>query len=300
MSEAPSRPYRKVFIVGCPRSGTTWTRRVLLTQPSVVSGAESHVYPQLYQPLASRGIEEGAAEALARWDDSRAGALGDGHAGPHHWVEREVLERLISQAAQQPVDSHEAAEGVVEGIFDSYFSSHGGTSDHVLVEKTPGHLYFTEKILQRWPEARVVEVLRDGRDVCVSLQHKAKAAEWAPADRTKQIQQWTTAVRHGMKMRAKPIARGRWHVVRYEAMAADPVGETRRLFDFVGIECGAEEIDRAVESASFARLPPTRVGETDHFRKGVAGDWVNHFDRDDIRLFETLAGDVFEEAGYAW
>ncbi|MBW3555327.1 MAG: sulfotransferase [Actinobacteria bacterium] len=41
---------RKVFVVGCGRSGTTWTRRILDCHPQVISGPESHVF----RPCSSR------------------------------------------------------------------------------------------------------------------------------------------------------------------------------------------------------------------------------------------------------
>ena len=44
-----------------------------------------------------------------------------------------------------------------------------------------------------------------------------------------------------------------------------------------------------------------RPGEEDvtqHIRKGVAGDWLNHFTRASAELFNDLAGDVLVTLGY--
>ncbi|MBW3555326.1 MAG: sulfotransferase [Actinobacteria bacterium] len=117
----------------------------------------------------------GRAAVIARYAHAEQGGLGGGNAGPHHWVSREELHRLLDEAGQEGLAADAAAEGLVESILDGFFRSRGGGYEHVLVETTPRHRYFASRILRRWPEARIVEVLRDGRDLCVSLEHRAKA-----------------------------------------------------------------------------------------------------------------------------
>ena len=60
---------------------------------------------------------------------------------------------------------------------------------------------YADRILRWWPDADIVEVLRDGRDVCVSLAHKSEVAEWAPWDRSDQIDRWIQAVDRGQALR---------------------------------------------------------------------------------------------------
>jgi hypothetical protein len=290
--------YRKAFIVGCARSGTTWTRSILRCHPLVVTGPESHVFPEIFKPLARRGPALGRAIVLEQYDSSAAGRLGGGDAGPHRWIDRRELERLLDAAVASPSSPIDAAADVVEGVLDAFFARQDGDAACVLVEKTPLHLFYADRILRRWPEARIIEVVRDGRDVCVSLQHKAKVAEWAPAERADQIRRWVKAVRHGMAERTTPLAAGRWHVVRYEDLATNPATTSARLFEFLDLRYTPSFLERVTEQTAFRNLPKTRIGDVHHFRKGESGDWRNHFTDDDIALFERLAGATLVEAGY--
>jgi Sulfotransferase family len=293
MSE--TRSYRKAFVVGCPRSGTGWTLRVLRRHPLVVTGPESHLFDQLFQPLLNSDFSpQGRATALARYDAFEARPrTEDEIGGPHRWVDRETLERLLDETARLDATPEAAAEQVIEEVLDTAFAAKGGTTDHVLVEKTPRHLFYAERILRRWPEARIIEVLRDGRDVCISFEHLAKVADWAPQERSEQIRVWVDAVRHGMAVRQRPVAAGRWHVLRYEAMRADPVGEANRLFAFLELPCSPGFVEETAVDTAFRKLPPSpRV------RKGEVGGWRAHFTDDDVVMFRRLAGDTLVDAGY--
>jgi len=189
---APS--YRKVFIVGCPRSGTTWIRRLLAHHPRVISGPESHAYPQVLGTFTDLGLR-GAAGWRRVLDRYRRGDQRDLAVGLHHWVDRPTLHRFITAAlADSERSDEEAATRVVQAIFDAYLLARGGTADHILLEKTPDHVFWADRILRHDPEARVVEVLRDGRDVCVSLQMRARTQQWPPRPRSDQIDMWVRFV----------------------------------------------------------------------------------------------------------
>lgn len=92
------------------------------------------------------------------------------------------------------------------------------------------------------------------------------------------------------------------HVVRYESLLEDPIGT---LGNAVSWACGKDASDwvleRTVEKHSMARQTGRAPGAEDRgsfIRKGVAGDWVNHFTRETATLFDELAGDALVALGY--
>jgi hypothetical protein len=167
-----------------------------------------------------------------------------------------------------------------------------------LLEKTPGHLDVAGLILRRYPEAKVVEVLRDGRDVCVSMQMQALTMRWPPRERAAQIRAWMRAVRSGMELRADPKLARRVHLVRYEDLKADPFREIERLYAFCGFTAKALDVEEIVERSDFRHHRQT--GDGRHTRRGEVGDWRNHFSAEDETLFRSMVGDLFEEAGYRY
>jgi hypothetical protein len=299
VTSTPSQSGRTiVFIVGCARSGTTWVRSIFAAHPRVVSGPESHLFPTLYRPLAGTGrAAKRRATALATYDRWASSEVRG--AGPRRWVTRERLCELLDQFVLETNDDEAravAAKTALGTILEEFAISAGADASSVLVEKTPYHLYYAPTILEWWPGARVVELIRDGRDVCVSLEHKSTVKAWAPANRLDQINRWVRAVAFGVAAREQPIAQGRWLPIHYEALSADTGEQARRLLSFAGLPAGDQLVDAIVVSTKFSALSTT--GPREHRRKGIVGDYRNHFSDADHRLFREVAADVFEVAGY--
>jgi Sulfotransferase family len=284
----------KVFIVGCPRSGTSWVRSILSQHESVVGQRpESHFFPVLYGPLTAPGPRR-RAQVLRAFDDrvERREAVG----GPHRWVDRPTLERLLAETEADGLAGEAAARYVIDGIVKDFFARNAGDMGRVVVEKTPGHLMYADRILEWWPDALIIEVVRDGRDVCASLSHKSDVTSWAPSDRRAQIEFWVNAIRHGIELRSTPAAQGRWHRVRYEDLSDTPIREIRRMYQFTDLSADDDFISRVLETAAFDRSK--RMGDRQHVRKGQVGAWRNEFTDTDRREFESLAGDLLVTLGY--
>jgi hypothetical protein len=293
----PEHPaYPKLFVVGCPRSGTSWVQAIITAQPRVISSSESHAYETIFENTVNRAGSriDAWTKVLHRHDLSEREAR---WVGLHWWVNRATLLDLIGWALHQgEADRAEVAERVIQGVFDSYFFEMGGDPQHVLLEKTPGHLNDSARILRRYPDARVIEVVRDGRDVCVSLQMQGLTAAWPPKDRRGQIELWVRSMQRGAALHADPALADRVLRVRYEDMKADPPAQIARLLAFAGLDAGAAEIATTAELTDFGRHQNTGAGS--HTRKGSVGDWRNHFTPDDEALFRELATAEFEAAGY--
>ncbi|GAF93326.1 unnamed protein product, partial [marine sediment metagenome] len=228
--------YRKLFVVGCPRSGTSWIRDILQLHPRVVSGWESHAYPSVYEALRDADPHHSDTgrvllERVRREHDANAVGLA-------RYIGIDPLAQLLDAALDrwrsEPTRTwSDAASWLVRAIFDRYFTLVGGRPRDLFVEKTPHHVQFAEEILSDFPEARLVHVLRDGRDVCVSMQMRAIGADWSPADRRTQIELWRDSVERGLRVRERHPERTL--DLRYEDVKADPAREIARLYGFAGL-----------------------------------------------------------------
>jgi hypothetical protein len=288
--------YPKVFVVGCPRSGTTWVDGILNRHPLVVGGRESHLYPTVRASIGREGPRSITAWARLLYGIERGARLGR-IAGAHHYVDRATLVRLATAVLAEGGSDAEVSDHLIRAVLDAYFLAHGGTSEHVLVEKTPTHIFYAERILSTFPAARVVEVVRDGRDVCVSMEMRGARVPGWPTARRGQIDLWVRSVRAGLALRSNPKLRERVTLVRYEDLERDPIGTSERLFAAAGLDVTPQLVADAV-AANDIRGLPTGPGE---FRyKGESGTWAEHFSTEDVRLFRTMVGDLFADAGYAY
>lgn len=96
-------------------------------------------------------------------------------------------------------------------------------------------------------------------------------------------------------------------LVRYEDCLAQPAIELTRILRFLDEPIDLARIDEVVEETSFKAITSQKydeereAGQTDNskfHRKGVAGDWTNHFNAQARELFEQIEGDSLRRLGY--
>jgi len=88
--------------------------------------------------------------------------------------------------------------------------------------------------------------------------------------------------------------------VTYEGLHADGVNELLRIMEGLGVEPDRKIAGLAVDRWSMTTTT-RRNGQEDRTsfqRKGVAGDWVNHFNRQAGEVFDSATGDALVEFGY--
>jgi hypothetical protein len=107
----------------------------------------------------------------------------------------------------------------------------------LVCEKTPDHYRFVDRIYSWFPDARVVWVVRDGRDVALSFQRAEFTHDWIWLH----CHRWIHAARALRRARARHG--DRLHVVRYEDFVARPEGETRELCRFLDIEFDPRQLE---------------------------------------------------------
>lgn len=327
--------YGKVFVVGCPRSGTTWLGDIFKEHPRTVLSLESALLDFLVAPWwkltqTALGAAEvprttwrdrlfAAGEALlvrrpawyAEWRDVLTDYFGNRaelllhHSGipfPRSALVRQRqpiapyrrLLELIADAERAGGLNHEQKVARIAGrLFDDYFLAHGGTPEHVFVEKTPTHLFHARFLLSHFPEARIVEIVRDGRDVCVSMDAYKK---WMPQDRKYQIWLWARCVEEGSKLLADSRFQGRVLRVRYEDLKRGEE-EIARVLAFSGLETSPDLLAAIVEATDIQRKK--KRGEGKHYRKGKVGDWRQRMSPEDQDLFRRMAGRELTRLGYA-
>lgn len=99
-----------------------------------------------------------------------------------------------------------------------------------------------------------------------------------------------------------PEAKRKVTYVSYEQLLGDCAAHLKRVAEAVsGSEIADWRVEMAVEKFSMRNLTGRSAGQEDRssfIRKGVAGDWVNHFSAESARLFDRYAGDTLIDLGY--
>jgi hypothetical protein len=173
-----------------------------------------------------------------------------------------------------------------DAIFTSTLAQHAPGADHI-IEKSPIHSYHLGQIAIVYPDAWVVHLVRDGRDVARSISRVPffnvpdvgdAAALWARTER---------AVR-GARARVP-----RYREVRYESLYADPLGTVQSLCEWIGLPFDAEVI-RSVQATAGERVS-THAGTAEAVGPG---GWRSLPATDVDRIYRA-AGPMLVETGYA-
>lgn len=246
---------RLVFLVGARRSGTNWLQRIICAHPDAVAvPSETHLFSHGLAPLAER---------------FQHGSAGSPKTAKVFMARDEMLDLL-----------RDVADRVLGGVAEAL-----QPGARLIVERTPWHAYHLGLISAVYPDARVVHIVRDGRDVTRSL----LSQPWGPTTMASAAQEWRSAVeaaREGSALGARYLE------VRYEDLLRDPQGGVGMVFERLGLELQPDVVSRveteaAVKFNADARSPAT-----------AAGKWRSELTARDLMTFDEVAGDLLVTLGY--
>jgi len=284
----PDRPDRSrnpyVFVVGCPRSGTTLLQRMLDSHPLLCVANDTHF------------ITRAAKKELRR--------------NPVPALTTELVESVRSYRRFYRMGLDDGAIDVAKAGCHSYaafvsrlYDLRGKKTKKPLSgEKTPDYCRQMPLLHGLFPAARFVHIVRDGRNTALS------ALDWAtPAkgpgrwplwqeDRLGTCALWWrwqagTGTRDG-----RALGDRCYHQVLYEDLVEDPEKTLRGITDFLCIPYSDKMADYHVGktrrapglSAKSAWLPPVR-----NLR-----DWRQNMSRTDVEVFTGIAGPLLREFGF--
>jgi len=206
-------------------------------------------------------------------------------------IGQDELEGLV--AGEEPV----SYSTFVSAIFDLYGKGQG---KRLVGDKTPSYLRHIPTLHGLWPKAKFVHIIRDGRDVCLSILNwkrgeriAGRFATWSEDPVSTTALWWKWNVRLGREDGA-PFGPDLYHEVHYEALVSEPAKTCERLCNFLGIP-----YDDAMLKFH-ERLPDPRFYTKQKWHPIATGlrDWRTQMPAEDVERFEAAAGELLEELGY--
>jgi hypothetical protein len=279
-------PY--VFLVGSPRSGTTLLQRIVDAHSQIAIASES--------------------QWIARYYNRRIGLTPDGIVTPdlvpklleHPKFHRlaisgEVLEELVEPGG--PIEY----AAFVSQLFDHYGRARGKP---LAGDKTPNYTRQIHVLHRLWPRAKFVHLIRDGRDVCLSLLNwKRKAARMAELFPTWEEDPIATAALCWERDVGQGREQGRllgpesYDEIRYESLVTRPEEEVRGLCSFLGVPYEPAMLEfHPGRTRSEPGLSPKEAWLP--ITPGLR-DWRSQMRRADVERFEAAAGGLLDELSYS-
>jgi hypothetical protein len=264
-----------LFVGGVGRTGSRLTRDLLARSPEAVALTMEMKFiswPAGLIDLAHQPAGPSKMAALARWwvrmFDFSPSPIPDELGGPTtNWGYRATLGRdaetvgyrdAVTHAARMlagtrlaVADRRTVVAELVHWLLDRSVEP-GATH---WIEQTPANIDRADDLLATFPDARLLNVIRDPRDVAASITR----AWWGPDDPTVVAANLVTSWQRWQRfMNTSPRAE-RAEVVRFEDLRATPDEVCRRLWSTMGCQPSADIVsipDPDRSPAAFADLDP--------------------------------------------
>jgi hypothetical protein len=254
-----------VFLVGSPRSGTTWLQLLLSRSPAIATVPETNLFSQYMRSM------------VEQWNHDRMTGQLTG------------LTKLLSD---------DEFRGLLRSTSASVFAKIAQTkpSATVVLEKTPGHVHCSREILELWPDAHFIHIIRDPRSVVASMRAASRswASDWASPRAWRNCERWIVDVSSGRQIRSATL---NYHEVTYEELSVGGPDVVMRLLAGLGIPSSLDECERYIDECNIenVKLLPVPIG---FFRLGRTDNWQVELSTWEIALVERVAGPLMSELGF--
>jgi hypothetical protein len=274
-------PY--LFLTGCTRSGTTLLQRMLDHHGDLAVSNDTHVIPRVLMskrpdpewPLSEDLIEEVTAYKYF----SKLG------------FDKEETRRIASTT--------NTFVGFVQALFDEFARRQGKM---LAGEKDPEYVRRLPFLHRLFPAARMVHIIRDGRDVALSTLDWVTPARflgrlplWHEEPVAVCALWWRRQVLAGIQG-GEEVGSDRYREVRYEELVREPEAVLPRLAEFLDLTFDPAMLDY---HQGRTRLTPG-LSSKDQWLPPTGGlrDWRGGLSPRDVQLFEALSSDLLALLGY--
>lgn len=228
---APFRPEdsplhgRCIFVVGAPRSGTTWLHQLLAQHPDVATAGESHIFA------------DGVSHLLENHRDP------DPWMHLSTWLPASELETLV--------------RALCDGVFERLREAQDPSAARVL-DKSPNARPYAADLARIYPDATFIHIVRDARDMAGSARDlwgwSERFAAWEQAATT-----WVDAVQDNRDH----LGALNYLEIRYEDLLVDTVPRLTAILDFAALDhdpAFVEEVVAFGRAPVNVRPSDTRIG----------------------------------------
>ncbi len=281
------------FVVGVNRSGTTLMRMMLDAHPDLAMPPETHFVPELIEVAEAGGATPEAFLAMITKQ--------------REWGDFGLTEEQLLEAfrAIEPLNAGDA----LRSFYGLYAERVGKPR---CGEKTPIYVKSIRKIGGALPEARFLHVIRDGRDVALSIRDRATKEHTIEAI----AERWVRRIGQARRQ-SKKLPDGTYKEIRYEALILDTEAVLREVCEFFELPWDDAILDYHQRSAerleemkrelpadgkrttlSVERRMATHARTTQAPDPSRVSRWREQMNREQRREFESIAGELLTELGY--
>jgi hypothetical protein len=269
-----------IFIVGCGRSGTTLLRLMLNRHPRIAIPGETWYF---------RYLDRQREHILGEPETSWRRTLGDSIEALATFSELGITR---AQLDAELTHTSRLRWGDVLAVANRAFARAEGKPRWG--DKTPGYVRRLPLIHREFPNALILHVIRDGRDVAASFFEQP----FGPKSAIEAADYWRADVVRGIT-EGPALFAGRYSEVRYEELATQPEAVLRNVVELIGEEFDPAMLkERESDRKYFLRQHHWHEQTAKPVTSARIGRWRDDLTPLDAALFELEAGELLKRLGY--
>lgn len=285
-----------VWLIGSPRTGSTWLMNLLRVQPSL---------RVLDEPLI--GAHLGLAAAAVVGMVAPASAAGDDWRALDRWARHEPY---FFSERYRPVWEPPLRALVLARLGAQLVDQGGRPGKDLLVIKEPHGSEAADVFARLTPGSRLLVLVRDGRDVVDSLLDALSKGGWAsglaqveddPAQRLLFLQQAATTWVRRMDLATRALRShdaDRGLLLRYEDLLSAPQRELERTLTWMGVGIPAGLAEH-VDLLGFDRVAAENKGAGHFHRAATPGGWRENLSSAERSVVAEIMDPMLSELGYS-
>lgn len=272
-----------LFIVGMPRSGTTLLAALLSAHSKVAFAPETGYFNSVWKPIERAG-------GFVRWDTAER-----------------ILSKWFHRPTMRPLNLKESgAITRFRAAWDDGRLSHRFILSSVLGgyarerkkviwgEKTPDHFMYVPAIKQAFPDARIISIVRDPRDVHLSL---AKVP-WSHGNAFNHALQWREY--QALSRRYAKMYGSSFTQLRFEDLIQNPARELEQLSTRIGLDFEPEMLERYRDQHLFdPKQEPWKKRTNMAIDPDNREKWREQLSTKDLDVFSRVCGRYLRQLDYA-
>ncbi|MDQ7033252.1 MAG: sulfotransferase [Desulfonauticus sp.] len=261
-----------IFLVGAPRSGTTWLQALLASHPKIITGQETHFFSAIQRFL----------DFYDQRDDWRKVGLDS------YWPEEKKFELIAALFVEfiKPI--------LKDNDLDFEF----------FLEKTPEHAMSLPLICKCFPKAKIIHIIRDARHMVASLMRVSRKNNKYVSPTLAAII-WKNFVSNARSF-GKSLPKSSYLEVRYEDLRTNTKDVLSSIFNWLDLSFSEDSICKIIEkyalenvkrNKKFDSIRTTSIEPDGFFSKGSVGDDILLNKLELYRVYE-ICGPLLKELGY--
>ena len=264
-----------VFIGGCGRSGTTLLGAILGSHSDCLTLPEFQFKLNIIQACNNRNHLHTYANEILKDKRFKIWKIK---------VDADNLQKNLAKSAIHTVNFFvkEYAESI-------NFSK----SPKLWIDHTPANMKYAKTLLEVFPQAKFVHIVRDGRAVASSV----IPLDWGPNTITKAASWWVEHMAYGLAAESF-LGKDKIIRIKYEDLISKPKETVKNLCSYLDIEYQHSMLDATgFKVPSYTAVQHNLIGK--RLDATRLNDWEKKLSFEEVEIFEILTGDFLNYLNYS-